>query len=57
MVYFQASLQSKLLNITIAQGIGQIPPDQQQVHILFEMLPFETEHPPTPKKIGNSNRV
>ncbi|MGC1181348.1 MAG: hypothetical protein WA877_00160, partial [Legionella sp.] len=36
---------------TIAQGIGQITSDQQQDHILFEMLPFETEHRRTPKNL------
>ncbi|MGC1181667.1 hypothetical protein, partial [Legionella sp.] len=51
MVYVQATLQSKLLNITIAQGIGQITSDQQQDHILFEILPFETEHRRTPKNL------
>ncbi|MGC1183399.1 hypothetical protein, partial [Legionella sp.] len=29
----------------------QITSDQQQDHILFEMLPFETEHRRTPKNL------
>lgn len=32
-----------------SSGRGQISPHQQQDHILFEMLPFETEHSSTQK--------
>jgi hypothetical protein len=54
MIYLHTVFQHKLLNITIAQCIGKVPPDMHQYNILFKMLPLETEYAFDSQKKGET---